>query len=249
MSLAKILIGLECIGIALCIILSVAHKQEILAFKPSFGGFALSMLVVGVSGVIGFVLLLMALFGPPGFIGLKALSAVLGLSPLLLIFLSIGKQGFTVPRIHNISTTPEAQLEFVHAQGLRRAGDNSLAPPSREVVEKQKLRYPELQPLAVMEVPQESFAQAIEAARHLGWQIHYEDRDSLRFEAIDETKLFGFKDDVLVVVTSISEEEGIGNAAASLIHVRSVSRVGVSDLGANAKRIKRFYDVLKSQDE
>lgn len=51
--------------------------------------------------------------------------------------------------------------------------------------------------------------------------------------------MFGFKDDVVIRITPA------GNG--SRIDVRSVSRVGRSDLGANAKRIRKFLKSLKEQ--
>jgi uncharacterized protein (DUF1499 family) len=57
-------------------------------------------------------------------------------------------------------------------------------------------------------------------------------------EATATTFWFGFKDDVVVRITQ--------EAAGSKIDVRSVSRVGQSDIGANAARIQKFLDALTS---
>jgi uncharacterized protein (DUF1499 family) len=59
------------------------------------------------------------------------------------------------------------------------------------------------------------------------------DPKALRIEATDTTRFFGFKDDIVVRVTPLQ--------AASRVDVRSASRVGTSDLGMNAKRIRAFY--------
>ena len=66
------------------------------------------------------------------------------------------------------------------------------------------------------------------------------DLDSLRLEAVATSLWFGFKDDVLVQIREYED--------ASLAEIRSVSRVGVSDLGANAARIYRILDELKKID-
>ena len=55
---------------------------------------------------------------------------------------------------------------------------------------------------------------------------------SLRIEATDTTLWFGFKDDVVVRITSAP--------TGSRMDVRSVSRVGKSDLGTNARRIEAY---------
>jgi uncharacterized protein (DUF1499 family) len=59
----------------------------------------------------------------------------------------------------------------------------------------------------------------------------------LRLEASVESFWFGFKDDVVLVVTA--------DGAGSAVDMRSVSRVGISDLGANAKRIEALLSALK----
>ena len=53
----------------------------------------------------------------------------------------------------------------------------------------------------------------------------------------DDNSTFGFRDDLVV---RISADEGKGTR----VDVRSKSRVGMSDLGQNAKRIARFIELL-----
>jgi uncharacterized protein (DUF1499 family) len=66
----------------------------------------------------------------------------------------------------------------------------------------------------------------------MGWEIVAADVAAGRIEATATTPWFGFRDDIVVRVAPAS--------AGSRIDVRSVSRVGKSDLGANAKRIRAF---------
>ena len=84
--------------------------------------------------------------------------------------------------------------------------------------------------------PAETLQRAIDAARSLGWEVTASDAPSGRIEAIATTSWWGFKDDVVIRV----RPEGTG----SRVDVRSVSRVGVSDLGANAKRVREFLAKL-----
>jgi uncharacterized protein (DUF1499 family) len=74
---------------------------------------------------------------------------------------------------------------------------------------------------------------AIDAARALDWEIVASDAPAGRIEATATTMWFGFKDDIVV---RVRPEAGGG----SRVDVRSVSRVGQSDVGANAKRIREF---------
>ncbi len=55
-----------------------------------------------------------------------------------------------------------------------------------------------------------------------------------RFEATETSAFFQFKDDVVLRVRPSETGEG------SIVDMRSVSRVGVSDLGMNAKRVRAF---------
>jgi uncharacterized protein (DUF1499 family) len=70
----------------------------------------------------------------------------------------------------------------------------------------------------------------------MGWEIVAADAAAGRIEATDTTFWFGFKDDVVIRV----EADGAG----SRIDVRSVSRVGVGDVGANARRIRAYLRAL-----
>jgi uncharacterized protein (DUF1499 family) len=75
------------------------------------------------------------------------------------------------------------------------------------------------------------------AMKAKGWTVVTQDPAKLRLEASVESFWFGFKDDVVLVVTA--------DGAGSAVDMRSVSRVGISDLGANAKRIEALLAALK----
>ena len=77
--------------------------------------------------------------------------------------------------------------------------------------------------------PDRAFEPALSAAREMGWEIVDAASKDGRIEATDTTFWFGFKDDVVIRITPTPE--------GSRIDVRSLSRVGRSDVGTNAKRI------------
>jgi uncharacterized protein (DUF1499 family) len=142
----------------------------------------------------------------------------------------------SVPRIHDISTDLADPPAFVALAETRKASPNGLAYGGEKVAADQRTGYPDLKPLVVASAPGETVQRAIDAARSLGWVIAASDAASGRIEATDTTAWFGFKDDVVVRI----RPEGTG----SRVDVRSVSRVGLSDLGANAERIRRFLAKL-----
>ena len=84
--------------------------------------------------------------------------------------------------------------------------------------------------------PADAFKRALQAARDMGWEIVAADAAAGRIEATDTTFWFGFKDDVVIRV----EADGAG----SRVDLRSVSRVGVGDVGANAARIRAYLRTL-----
>ena len=139
----------------------------------------------------------------------------------------------SAPPIHDISTDTVHPPEFEALAAVRRASPNGVDYAGGAVAEAQHKAYPDILPLAVGAHPPAAYRRCLEAARALGWQIVLADPKALRIEATDTTRFFGFKDDIVIRVTPLD--------AASRIDIRSASRVGRSDLGTNAKRIRAFY--------
>jgi len=104
------------------------------------------------------------------------------------------------------------------------------------VAAQQQQAYPDLKPKVLSLPPAEAVQKSIDAARSLGWQIAGSDTAAGRIEATDTTGWFGFKDDVVIRVRP--------QAQGSRVDVRSASRVGRSDIGKNAERIREFLDKL-----
>lgn len=100
----------------------------------------------------------------------------------------------------------------------------------------QRLGYPDIAPLPLELPPDQAFARAERTARAMGWQIVAVAPDALRIEATDTTLFFGFKDDVVIRVRA--------QARGSIVDVRSLSRIGGSDIGTNAKRVRRYLSRL-----
>ena len=143
----------------------------------------------------------------------------------------------SVPPIHNISTDTERPPEFDKIVAIRDAqGANPLAYDATAIAELQRSAYPYVKPLISAESATTMFARAVEVLEGMGLEIVDANAAAGRVEATASTFWFGFKDDVVVRV----RPEGNG----SVIDVRSVSRVGQSDLGANARRIGEILSGL-----
>ena len=107
-------------------------------------------------------------------------------------------------------------------------------------------QYPDIQPQRFNRPMKEVFDAALAVAKDSGWEIRLTEAASGELaqgtpaqgtiEATATTRLFKFKDDVTITVTN----EG----GASVVNVRSKSRIGKGDLGTNARRIRAFQAEL-----
>lgn len=143
-----------------------------------------------------------------------------------------------VPPIHDITTDMEQPPAFMAILPLRNDAPNTAQYGGPTIAAQQRRAYPDLRPLFLNMPQKEAFTKALEAARTLCWQIVATNSDQGRIEATDTTFWFGFKDDIVVRVTAV--EQG------SRIDVRSVSRVGRSDLGTNARRVQHYLQKIGS---
>lgn len=153
------------------------------------------------------------------------------LLPGCFLFVSVLASRGDFPPIHDISTDTLDPPVFTAAEKIRGAGSNPLT-IKPESIAQQKQAYPELLSLRSPESVEESFNRALATANAMGWEVYHSDADSGTIEAVDTTAIMNFKDDVVIRVRAGTNE--------SVIDVRSVSRVGVGDIGANAKRIRAF---------
>jgi uncharacterized protein (DUF1499 family) len=198
-------------------------RAELWPFRFGFGMFAAALIF----GLAAAGVALVALLVPR----LRAGShAILGFSLLLglaaaAVPLDHVRRVKTLPYINDITTDTENPPQFSPPKPY---------PP--HFAELQGIGYPELRALDIALPPAQAFARARSVALELGWQIVAADERAGRIEALATTRWFGFKDDIAVRVSAAG--------AGSRIDVRSKSRLGRSDLGANAKRIQAFLTAV-----
>lgn len=142
----------------------------------------------------------------------------------------------TVPPIHDVTTDTQDPPKFVAVLPLRANAKNSAEYAGDSIAALQRRGYPDLAPAIFARPAGVTFARARAAADAMGWKLVEADSGTGRIEATATTKWFGFKDDVVVRV----RPEGAG----SRLDVRSVSRLGGSDVGTNAARIREFISRL-----
>lgn len=147
----------------------------------------------------------------------------------------------SVPAIHDASTDvddpPQFQTLPLRADNLDKVPDMG-RPGWKELEPQDRWRavhrdaYPDLRPVRLALPPAEAIRRAEALARDSGWAIAAVDPAEGRLEATATTRFFRFKDDVVVRARPAP--------GGSIVDIRSVSRVGMSDLGENAKRVRRF---------
>ncbi len=137
----------------------------------------------------------------------------------------------SVPPIHDITTDTADPPAFEAVVALRAEAPNpSTYDPA--VAALQREAYPDIVSLDVAKPPADVFEYVRGAAEAMGWDIVAVDADRGRLEATDTTFWFRFKDDVVVRV--------VATADGARVDVRSKSRVGRSDVGTNASRIRAY---------
>jgi uncharacterized protein (DUF1499 family) len=147
-------------------------------------------------------------------------------------------QARRVPPIHDITTDLEDPPAFVAVVGHRAGAPNPVEYAGPAVAAQQRAGYPDLGPLDFAVPPERVFPAVDAAARGFGWEIVAAIPAEGRLEATATTPWFGFKDDVVVRIRA--------HNGGSRVDVRSLSRIGGSDLGTNARRVRAFLDRLRA---
>ncbi len=160
-------------------------------------------------------------------------AAAVGAVPLATLVSSLG-----APPIHDVTTDTENPPAFVAAVALNTPGRTDYEGP--DLAQRQQSAFPGLGPAMLSVAPADAFRQALAVVRRMDWDVLATDPDAFRIEATDRTFWFGFEDDVVIRIAA-------AGASGSRVDVRSLSRVGVGDLGVNARRVREFLDALAEE--
>jgi len=236
---------------------AIGYKLGLIDLPFAFGQLnrKIGPLVLILCGLFGLVSLILAFVIKPR----KGLIA--GVLGVLVAGFAMGKLAATknavyvkYPFIHDITTdtqSPPVFGEIVMAERLAIEGVNTTdyagktAPIFKdEKPEGEKLvsvlqtnAFPEIRPLVLSDTKDVAFGEALATAKSMGWDIKEEDLEAGRIDATDTTFWYGFEDDITI---RLRPSEGGG----TIVDVRSLSRVGGSDLGKNAARVGKFLERL-----
>ena len=153
----------------------------------------------------------------------------------------------SVPAIHDVTTNLDDMPQFsrlpVRADNLEKVPDmgrpelQALEPEARwKAIHREA--YGDLRPVRVPWDVAETIRRAEALARKRGWEIAKVDTAAGILEATETTFFFRFKDDVVVRARPAPQ-------GGSIVDMRSISRVGGSDVGVNAERIREFLEDLQ----
>ena len=216
------------------VLIPLAHRLGVVPLGVAFVLFAVGVGLGLVSAlVIGVSLIRTGIDSSKPFatIALCIVGCVVAV-PLMSILSAVG-----APAIHDITTDLLDPPQFVEA--VQHVTPGRTLYGGDELANQQRGAYPDIVPIIVVEAPDVAFSLAPEVARDIGWEDIVITPGEQRIEATDTTWWFGFVDDIVIRI----RPKEIG----SRIDVRSLSRVGVGDLGANAARIRRFRDALNAR--
>ncbi|MZR13786.1 DUF1499 domain-containing protein [Maritimibacter sp. DP07] len=137
----------------------------------------------------------------------------------------------TTPPINDVSTDTEDPPVFWFTATPSEYPARNAGP--------QRAAYPEVQPLEVDVPVDAAFVAALGLAEDRGWEVLSADPAESQIEAIARSRLFGFEDEVAVRITE--------TATGARIDIRSRSRLGQIDRGANARRIEAYLADLATR--
>lgn len=202
-------------------------------------GLALALVAVGLS-LVAFVRI-----WQEGRRGLGSASWGMVLALLVLAYPAwFAIRGVTLPAINDITTDTENPPTFSRSRAALEARGGYIPPDvGSDVRRLQRDAYLQIAPLTLDLPPEEAFELVRKAATNRGWQIVEAVKPGGRvglgrLDAVDRTLLLRLPDDVTVRIRP--------RADGARIDVRSASRIGTHDFGANAHRIRTFLEEVSN---
>jgi uncharacterized protein (DUF1499 family) len=231
------------IGVALALAGIVAAHFSLT--RP-FVGFELFLLGLGfalVALIFAIIALLMMAFSPARRIAMARTitGGILSLAILIPVVLLIVTHPY--PAINDITTDTKNPPEFVHAQELpaNQGRDLKYNVAVYAPVQEAAPAYKELAPLKMDGAPDDVFKKTeIIVGEAPVWQITYTDPQTHQLEGVATSWLFRFQDDFVIQVRP-------ADGGGSWLEMRSKSRDGKGDFGANYNRIQSFFRLVQGQ--
>jgi uncharacterized protein DUF1499 len=210
-------------------------------------GYALALLAI-VLALVAFVRIWRS--ADPGggraFVGF-ALASLLLVPPL-----AYGARALVTPQLNDVTTDLDDPPIFLAARGERTRGANPVA-YDPAMAARQREAYPTLFPLVADAAPDDVRKLVLDLIKERRWRLVADipltvpDPDERvpvrspggRIEAVAKSPLLGFEDDIAI---RLSDQDG-----QTRVDMRSASRYGSLDFGANAERVSTFLEDLRQR--
>ncbi|HEX9964735.1 MAG TPA: DUF1499 domain-containing protein [Allosphingosinicella sp.] len=238
-------LGLGLGAVAAALVAAIGSAAEIWTFRAGLTALRYLFFAAIAGALLGLIGLIMARRRAKLMLAnLLALVVALGFVLYLGNLVRIAR---SVPAIHDVATDLDDLPGFdrlkVRADNLENIPDEGkpelkAMPPEERWKALHRVHYGDLRPVRLAIPPAEAVRRAAALAQDRGWQVALVDQDGV--EATATSTFFRFKDDVVVRVRPAP-------GGGSLVDMRSISRVGGSDVGMNAKRIREFLADLQGR--
>jgi uncharacterized protein (DUF1499 family) len=218
---------------------AIIVRSGLLEIQPALATFGGALVIAAIAlllAIAAFVVIWLEGLGGMG----AALTAMLVSLALLAYPAYLGMKAYRLPWIYDITTDPIDPPRYEALARVRPRDANPVAYAGLYAAEQQRTAYPDIGPLSASATPQAAYDAALAIVNKRRWRVveartPQAGRREGRIEAVARTPIMGFRDDVVVRV----RPEG---SDGSRIDVRSSSRYGQFDFGANASRIRSLLD-------
>ena len=234
-------------AIAVAALSVIIVRSGLLEIVPALATFAAALVFAGLAILLACAAFVVIWRQGTGGLGRALLGLFLGLA-LLAYPTYLGTRALRLPAISDVTTDTTNPPRFDVLARLRPRGRTDYPGPA--VAALQRTAYPDVVPLDLDVPTKVAYDAALALITKRKWYIGdtrpptLARRDGV-IEAVARTPIMGFRDDVVIRVTPLGQ--------GTRIDMRSASRFGNHDLGANASRIRSMLedidDVVSSAPE
>jgi uncharacterized protein (DUF1499 family) len=227
-------LGLFAFAVAALSIIIV--RSALLEIVPALATFAAALVFAGLAILLSFAAFIVIWRQGLSGLGRALLGLFLGLA-LLAYPAYLGTRAMKLPPISDITTDPANPPRFEVLARLRPRGRVDYPGPA--VATLQRAAYPDIAPLELDVPVKVAYDAALALITKRKWFIGdarapAPGRREGAIEAVARTPIMGFRDDVVIRVVPLGQ--------GTRIDMRSASRVGTHDFGANASRIRSLFE-------
>ena len=241
-SLASWARNLAVFSVVAVVVSIIIVRFGFLEMKPALATFFGALACAGLSILVSFAAF--AAIWQNGSRGMSRILLALLIDAVVLAYPAyLGLQYRKLPPIHDITTDPIDPPRFEALARLRTGeGTNTAVYAGLYSAEQQRLYYPDIETVELDVPAQRAYEVTLQLINKRKWRVVDErppqPRREGHIEAIAQTPIMGFREDVSIRVTP----DGDG----SRVDIRSASRYFESDLGSNAARITRLTDDINT---